>query len=257
MCWFGALLAIMSFGARDKQRQETFCDARAVELTGDPEALVSGLIKLYAAARLPRRIAAPQERAASHPSLSRRIRDIRRIAGVQPTALSEAVTIYGCDGSTVVSFEKPRPDVAAGCGRHAGDRLPASARASPRYRQTRRPAPPRGVRSATARGKSESRRMDVPRLQAVLDSVDGPTWRCACASWPVAVVQPRASSPVLSLLALATRPADGRASSSFVASLRPARALVGGAAAAAFGAGLLVVRDGPLTSGAADGGFAR
>ena len=44
-CWFGALLAVMVFRVRDKQRQETVCDARAVELTGNPEPLVSGLTK--------------------------------------------------------------------------------------------------------------------------------------------------------------------------------------------------------------------
>ena len=90
LLWFGALLAVMAFRVRDKQRQETVCDARAVELTGDPEALVSGLTKLYAAARLPRRIATPQDRAASHPSLSRRIRDIRRAAGIHAHAVGRA-----------------------------------------------------------------------------------------------------------------------------------------------------------------------
>jgi Zn-dependent protease with chaperone function len=247
LCWFGALLAVMAFRARDKQRQETVCDARAVELTGDPEPLVSGLTKLYAAARLPRRIAAPQDRAASHPSLSRRIRDIRRSAGVQPAALSEAVTIYGCDGSSIVSFEESSLSWQQDAGvtqvidyRHLHElRLDIGRRGGPR------------LLAVSDRHRSWEMRVsavDVPRLQAVLDSVDGRLGDAPAPRGP-SLSFSRFLVAVLSLLALSI----GQLTVAVVvllASLRPARALVGGAAAAAFAAALLVVRDGPLTNGA-------
>ena len=208
LCWFGALLAVMAFRARDKQRQETFCDARAVELTGDPEPLVSGLTKLYAAARLPRRIAAPQDRAASHPSLSRRIRDIRRTAGVQPAALSEAVTIYGCDGSSVVSFEESSLSWQQDAGvtqvidyRHLHElRLDIGRRGGPR------------LLAVSDRHRSWEMRVsavDVPRLQAVLDSVDGRLGDAPAPRGPSLVVQPLPRRrPVTARIV--DRPADGR-----------------------------------------------
>ena len=246
LCWFGALLAVMVFRVHDKQRQETVCDARAVELTGNPEPLVSGLTKLYAAARLPRRIATPQDRAASHPSLSRRIRDIRRAAGVQPTPLGEAVTIYSCDGSSVVSFEESGlswqqdagvtqaidyshlHELRLDAGRRDGPRLVA---VSDRHRswEMRISAAhvPRSRRRSTASTdvSATRRRRAACRL------------RSAVSSWQV-----------LSLLALSI----GQLTVAVVvllASLRPARPLVAGAAGAAFTAALLAVRDGRLSDG--------
>ena len=247
LCWFGALLAVMVFRARDKQRQETVCDARAVELTGDPEPLVSGLTKLYAAARLPRRIAAPQDRAASHPSLSRRIRDIRRAAGVQSTPLSESVTVYSCDGSSVVSFE----DASLSWQQDAGV---TQVIAYPHLHELRldigRRGGPRLV-AVSDRHRSWEMRVsaaDVPRLQAVLDRVDG---RLGDAPAPrgLPLGFSRVLVALLSLLALTI----GQLTVAVIvllASLRPARPLIGGAAAAAFAAALLVVRDGRLMGGA-------
>ena len=214
-----------------------------MELTGDPEALVSGLTKLYAAARLPRRIATPQDRAASHPSLSRRIRDIRRAAGVQPTPLGEAVTIYSCDGSSVVSFEEAGlswqqdagvtqvidyshlHELRLDVGRRRGPHLVA---VSDRHRSWE-------MRVSAA---------DVPRLQAVLDRVDGRLGD-ALAPRGVSPVFSRCLVAVLSLLALSVSQLTV-AVVVLLASLRPARPLIGGAAAAAFAAALLVVRDGRL-----------
>jgi hypothetical protein len=240
-CGLGALVAVMAFRVRDKQRQETVCDARAVELTGNPEPLVSGLTKLYAAARLPRRIAAPQDRAASHPSLSRRIRDIRRAAGIQPRPLGEAVTIYSSDGSSVVSFEEAGLSWQQDAGvsevidyAHLHElRLDVGRRHGPR------------LVAVSARHRSWEMRVsaaDVPRLQAVLDSVDGRLGD-APATRGLSPVFSRCLVAVLSLLALSI----GQLTVAVVvllAALRPARPLVGGAAAAAFAAALLVVRDG-------------
>jgi hypothetical protein len=60
---------------------ETHSDLRAVELCGDAEALVSALIRLHAINHLPRRFSIRAEEQSTHPSLARRIRDIRKHAG--------------------------------------------------------------------------------------------------------------------------------------------------------------------------------
>jgi Zn-dependent protease with chaperone function len=63
--------------AAKSQQHETESDLRAAALCGDPEALVRGLVKLHLHARIPRRYDVDIERAASHPSLVRRIQAIR------------------------------------------------------------------------------------------------------------------------------------------------------------------------------------
>ncbi len=103
--WFTAIVVTIAVRARDKQRQETVCDLRAVELTGDADALISGLTKLYTLARIPRRTEQQAERSATHPSLARRIRDIRKAAGVAPVTLGGAQTFTSADGHTVVIFD--------------------------------------------------------------------------------------------------------------------------------------------------------
>ena len=248
LLWFGALVAVMAFRVRGKQRQETVCDARAVELTGNPEPLVSGLTKLYAAARLPRRIATPQDRAASHPSLSRRIRDIRRAAGIQPRPLGESVTIYSSDGSSVVSFAEADLSWQQDAGvsevidyAHLHElRLDVGQRHGPH------------LVAVSDRHRSWEMRVsaaDVPRLQAVLDRVDGRLGD-ALAPRGLSPVFSRCLVAVLSLLALSVSQLTV-AVVVLLASLRPARPLIGGAGAAAFAAALLVVRDGRLAGGLA------
>ena len=105
LLWFTAVVVSVVLRARDKQRQETICDLRAVELTGDADALISGLTKLYTVARVPRRTEQQAERSATHPSLARRIRDIRKAAGVAPVTLGGAQTFTSADGRTVVIFD--------------------------------------------------------------------------------------------------------------------------------------------------------
>lgn len=103
--WLVAVLWAMAMRARDKQRQETICDLRAAELTGDADAVVRGLTKLYTVARIPRRIEQQTERSATHPSLARRIRDIRRATGATPVPLGGTQTFTSADGRTVVVFD--------------------------------------------------------------------------------------------------------------------------------------------------------
>jgi len=75
--WPVVVLAALIGRAAKSQQHETDSDLRAAELSGDPEALVRGLVKLHLHARIPRRYAVDMERAASHPSLVRRIQAIR------------------------------------------------------------------------------------------------------------------------------------------------------------------------------------
>jgi hypothetical protein len=106
--WSCVLLVALVWRVRDRQRLETESDVRAVALTGDPEALVRGLSKLYACARIPRRFDSQQEQQATHPSLARRIRAIRVAGGVPPPSLSTGTSFLGLDSRTQVVFGDER-----------------------------------------------------------------------------------------------------------------------------------------------------
>ena len=170
--WFGALAAALAARAKDKQRQETVCDQRAVAVIGDGEPLISALSKIYALARMPRRIEGRQEQAGSHPSLSRRIRDIRTAAGSPPAPLPSPVTIQSSDGRASATFEAD----ALHWVEHAGLthvlsyghltelRLEPHGRRGPRLRASN---------SAARKWEMTVAPSDVARLQDVLDRVDG------------------------------------------------------------------------------------
>lgn len=110
--------------ARGQQRLETAGDRRAAELCGNPEALASALTRLYALARLPRRLDVDVERWATHPSLARRVQALRASSAAEPAA-HEPLRIVAAD-RRVVAFEP------------GGVRLqpPAPAAASPAARET-------------------------------------------------------------------------------------------------------------------------
>ena len=105
LLWLSLIIVALALRARNKQRQETMCDAKAVKLTGNPDALISGLTKLYTIARLPRRLDNRTEQSATHPSLARRIRDIRKAAGSEPGTLSTAHTFSSADGRSSATFD--------------------------------------------------------------------------------------------------------------------------------------------------------
>ena len=172
LAWFAVLMMSLVLRAKDKQRQETICDQRAVALTGDPEPLVSALTKIYAFARMPRRLENRREQASTHPSLARRIRDIRRAAGVVAAPLDAPVTVNSRDGSTTVTFDRDAVrwveqagitqvlsythlvELRLEAGGPRGTRLRATAAGAKRWEMTL--ADP-----------------DVSRVQEVLDRVDG------------------------------------------------------------------------------------
>jgi Zn-dependent protease with chaperone function len=107
--WLAGLVVALAWMARDRQRNETASDVRAVELSGNSDALIRALTKVYTFSRVPRRVDTQMERMATHPSLARRIRSIREAAGAPlMPALQEPETVHGADGKTVIAFEADR-----------------------------------------------------------------------------------------------------------------------------------------------------
>ena len=82
--WPLFLIFFVLHAGRQHRSHETESDIRAVELSGNPEALVSALTKIHALSHLPRRWSDDFEQASTHPSLARRIQAIRRAAGHEP-----------------------------------------------------------------------------------------------------------------------------------------------------------------------------
>jgi Zn-dependent protease with chaperone function len=90
---------------RRHQPLELAGDRRAAELCGDPEALASALIRLYALARMPRRIDVDVERWASHPSLARRVQALRALSSVAPASVREPQTFAATDRQGPLTFD--------------------------------------------------------------------------------------------------------------------------------------------------------
>jgi Zn-dependent protease with chaperone function len=82
------VFAGIALRARRMQAHETDADQRAVELCGNPEALIRALTRIYEINHLPRRWSSQLEERATHPSLARRIRAIRGHAATPDTAPS-------------------------------------------------------------------------------------------------------------------------------------------------------------------------
>ena len=170
--WWMAVLVSLAMRAKGRQRQETMCDLRAVELTGDPEALVRGLTKLYTLARLPRRVATQTEQSATHPSLARRIRDIRRAAGSVPVPLANTYTFTSDDGRSTATFE----DSGVRWGDADGIAYSLTYAHLTELRVDVKPGrTPRlvAVGPSARRWELSLRESDVARAQSVLDTVDG------------------------------------------------------------------------------------
>ena len=238
--WLAAILFSMAMRARDKQRQETACDLRAVELTGDADAMVRGLTKLYTVARIPRRIEQQTERSATHPSLARRIRDIRKAGGAPPVALGGAQSFTSVDGRTVVIFDDAEVRLAERDGvthsvsySHLTElRVGARPRRGPRFV---------ALGAEARRWEMPLADSDVARLQAVLDVVDG---KLADPPRPPAI-NPRiqnvavlmAATMVLGLSQIAV------AFVAFLAWVKPSLPLLVGAGLGALTAAGLVLRD--------------
>src|SRR6185436_4049018 len=103
--WPCAVVVALFQVASRRQKNETASDLRAVALTGDAEALARALIALHTIARVPRRWGQERERQSTHPSLARRIRDIRASAGVAAATLDASTTFRAAAGADQVTFD--------------------------------------------------------------------------------------------------------------------------------------------------------
>ncbi len=241
MVWFATIVFAMAVRARGKQQQETACDVRAVELTGDADALIRGLTKLYTIARLPRRLDQQTERAATHPSLARRIRDIRKAAGSVPVPLSSARTFTSADGHTVVTFDD------AGVRWFERDALTHSLSYGQMTELRVQVKPGRKARlvakgAETSRWEFTLQDADIAGVQAVLDVVDG---RLADPPPAAPTVHPRVQR-ILVLTIAGVGLAFSQIAVAFVALLawkKPTTPLLVGAGTAAVTAAAILHRD--------------
>jgi len=78
--WLVAVGLFILLRASSMRETESKCDRRAIELSGDVEALIRGLTRLYEKGFVPRRRAIETEMNATHPSLAQRIADLRAAA---------------------------------------------------------------------------------------------------------------------------------------------------------------------------------
>lgn len=169
--WPVIVVIAMAVMVRDRQKHETASDLRAIALTGNAEALVRALVKLHAMARIPRRWDADLERHHSHPSLKRRIQDIRAAAGTPPAALGATAVFESIDGTARVVFGDEDLEWSEGTSasyRVRYDRLGELRVAVERTGGTSLLA----VDRTGHRWQMPMRLEDVPRVQAVLDIVD-------------------------------------------------------------------------------------
>lgn len=239
LLWVFALVAAMVWRARDRQRNETASDLRAVALCGDSEALVRGLARLYTMARVPRRLDAQYEQRATHPSLARRIRDIRAAAGTTSASLGAAASFTGTDGRSVVTFENDKLHWSE--GEAAVHSLSYAYLAELRLEvRGARPASLIAVERAGRRWEVPLAADDVTRAQAVLDIVDArlPPPAAPAAVWPTINRVVLAFVAVIGLTA-------GQLAVAFVtllAVLQPAAPLVAAAGIASIAAAGLLTR---------------
>ncbi|HEX7978825.1 MAG TPA: M48 family metallopeptidase [Gemmatimonadaceae bacterium] len=183
---FLVVLALLLLrGQSPKQQQETASDLRAVELTNDPDALIRALTKIHVLARLPRRWAEEVERAATHPSLARRIQAIRAHASVGSASLDTPTAIIAATPGSYVVLDAARVHWFDGVPADTPADLASLREQAATYRamtyaelaELRLVAShgQRALRAADLAGRSWSvdvREVDVPRLQETLDRVD-------------------------------------------------------------------------------------
>ena len=181
------LVAILVFVARGQQghrAHETECDLRAVDLSGDADAVIRALTKIHALSRVPRRFSQEFERAATHPSLARRIQAIRAHTAVAEPARDEATVVATTTPGAYVAIDDARSHWFEGAPADAALDVGVLRERSTSYRalahrelgELRLVAErPRTLRAADLVGRSWSvgiRDEDVARVLAALDRVD-------------------------------------------------------------------------------------
>jgi heat shock protein HtpX len=238
--WPVVVLMAILFLVHDRQKHETASDLRAVALTGNPEALVRALTRVHAIARIPRRWDAELERHMSHPSLKRRIQDIRAAAGTPPAALGDAAVFESLDGTARVVFGDETLEWIEGTS--ASYRLRYD-----RLHELRIAATATGETSLLAidrtghRWQMLLRVSDVPRIQAVLDIVDARVETSAAAR-PIQPMLVRTATFVVFIVSINS----GLFAVAVVLGMtlmRPEAPLVGAAGLAAMAGAVLTWRD--------------
>ena len=104
--WCPLVLGMVIVTRLRKSRQhETESDLRAAELTGNASAVSSALQKLHRYSRLPRRWPHEFERAATHPSLARRIQAIEQRAAAPASTLAAPTCVRSREPGRVVALD--------------------------------------------------------------------------------------------------------------------------------------------------------
>ena len=185
--WLWPFVLLLALGRRaaKSQQRETESDLRAAALCGDPEALVRALVKLHLHARIPRRYAVDTERAATHPSLVRRIQAIRAGGAAAIDQLGSATVIRSAREGSWVVLEDRRSYWLDGVPAETEPQLAALRDAASSYRAVNyqdlvelRVAVVGDARSLVGRTRAGDRwsvpiaAEDVARIQRALDVVD-------------------------------------------------------------------------------------
>lgn len=242
MPWFVAVFAMLAWRARHQQRNETASDLRAVELCGNADALVSGLTRIYTMGRIPRRLDSVYEQRATHPSLARRIRDIRAAAGTSAISLETPVIVEANDGRSTITFENDTLHWREGEAVVHSLSYAHLIELRVEVRGTR-PASLIALERGGRRWEMPLAASDVARAQDVLDVVDA---RLPSPEAPRTVVWTRIQRLVLSIGALIGF-SCGHIAMAFVtllAVLQPSAPLVAAAGFASMTAAGLLLREG-------------
>ena len=237
--WVFGFLALSIWRAKDRQRQETVCDQRAVALCGDAETVARALTKIHATARLPRRFDSDVERHATHPSLARRLRDIRAAGGAAPVTLAEPASVTSADGKIEVSFGEKRLQWSEGTS--STHSLAYEYLSELRLHvKVKGHASLVAVERAGRRWETTIADGDVGRVQAILDVVDAQLANpgAAPAMWPHIMKALLAFAAIFGLMVgqLAT------AIAALLAFFQPSSPVLAGAGAAALAAAGLSLR---------------
>jgi Zn-dependent protease with chaperone function len=242
MLWFVAVFAMLAWRARHQQRNETASDLRAVDLCRNAEALVSGLTRIYTMGRIPRRLDSVYEQRATHPSLARRIRDIRAAAGTSAISLETPVIVAADDGRSTITFDNDTLHWREGEAVVHSLSYAHLTELRVEVRGTR-PASLIALERGGRRWEMPLAAGDVGRAQDVLDVVDA---RLPSPQAPQTVVWSRVQRLVLSVGALIGF-SCGHIAMAFVtllAVLQPSAPLVAAAGLASMTAAGLLLREG-------------
>ena len=111
-CMPAIVLATLGKAAGRRRQAETESDLRALALGGTAQALIGALTKLHVYSRVPRRWPHAIERAATHPSLARRIQALREATSAsehpEPQVATPLTAFHSRNPGEVVAFDRER-----------------------------------------------------------------------------------------------------------------------------------------------------